>query len=240
MSEILHKDLSYKLNGCIFDVHNEVGPGVREECYQKSMDLRLHHAAIPYIAKPATRRDLVYRGVVVDTFEPDLVANEQIIVELKHQAEGLARENFAQILAYQKFWQIELGCLVNFAMEKAIIQRVVYEPRHPPVEEDYDYIRDRIQPNHKPLLRTIRDSLVHLNDEIGLGYTTKTYRNMMIVELQHRGLACDAKVEVEALYDEVSARAVRTMQTHLRMTGSDVGLVAGFGKSRFMIRGVRS
>ena len=26
MTEIIHKELSYQLVGCIFDVHNEVGP----------------------------------------------------------------------------------------------------------------------------------------------------------------------------------------------------------------------
>jgi hypothetical protein len=33
--KIIHKELSYRVNGCIIDVHNEVGPGLREECYQK-------------------------------------------------------------------------------------------------------------------------------------------------------------------------------------------------------------
>ena len=37
MTEILHKELSFLVNGCIFDVHNRVGPGLREETYQKGL-----------------------------------------------------------------------------------------------------------------------------------------------------------------------------------------------------------
>ncbi|MBP90150.1 MAG: hypothetical protein CMJ64_26155 [Planctomycetaceae bacterium] len=45
-------------------------------------------------------------------------------------------------------------------------------------------------------------------------------------------------VEVEAVHDEINARAVRTMQTHLRMTSATLGLVVNFGKDRFQICGV--
>ena len=40
MTKIIARELSYDVNGCIFDVHNEVGPGVREECYQEAMEIR--------------------------------------------------------------------------------------------------------------------------------------------------------------------------------------------------------
>lgn len=91
------------------DVHNEVGPGVREECYQKAMEIRLIEADLPFLAKPKTRTELVYSGVVVDVFEPDLEVAGRMIPELKHQPEGLARENFTPVLSYLKFWEIRLG-----------------------------------------------------------------------------------------------------------------------------------
>ena len=100
MTEIIHKELSYQLVGCIFDVHNEVGPGVREECYQKAMEHRLRDGRIPFIAKPATRCELIYRGEVVDIFEPDFVVAEKMILELKHQVEGFVPENESQVLNY--------------------------------------------------------------------------------------------------------------------------------------------
>jgi GxxExxY protein len=264
--KIIHKKLSYRVNGCVFDVHNEIGPGVREECYQKAMEQRLVEADIPFIPKPRTRSEFVYRNVVVDVFEPDLLIPERMLVELKHQPEGLARENFTQVLSYLKFWDLRLGLLVNFAMDKAVIERVPYEPRKAEVIEDYDYIRSVLRDEHRPTLRSIRDSLLELNERIGIGYADKTYRNLAIVEFRAQGLQCDAEVDVtpvfrdrklphspitpllvegrvcvqiEAICDEITARAVRTMQTHLRLTDCDVGIIACFGKTRFLIRGVR-
>ena len=46
-------------------------------------------------------------------------------------------------------------------------------------------------------------------------------------------------IEVEAIQDDVTARSIRTMQTHLKITGAAVGLVVNFGKNAFQIRGVR-
>ncbi len=264
--KIIQKELSYLINGCIFDVHNEIGSGVREECYQKALEYRLAQSDIPFQAKPKTRTEFVFRGTVVDVFEPDLLIPDRMIVELKHQAEGLARDNFTQVLTYLKFWDLRLGLLVNFAMDKAIIERVPYEPREAEIEENYDYIRDQIGDEHRPVLRAVRESLLEINQQIGIGYAATTYRNLAIVEFRAHGLKCESDVEVtpvfrdrrlpasrisplivegricvqiEAIYNEITARAIRTMQTHLRMTGCDLGLVVCFGKTKFLIRGVK-
>ena len=265
-TEIIQKELSYLVNGCIFDVHNEVGPGVREECYQKAMEQRLVEAEISFVPKPKTRTEFVYGGMIVDIFEPDLLIQEHMIIELKHQPDGLAKDNFTQVLSYLKFWDLRLGVLVNFGMDKAIIERVPYKPKEGETDEDYDYIRDIIHDHHRDALRRIRESLLEINTAIGIGYAATTYRKLAIAEFRSRGLACEANVEVtpvfrehrlphspippvivdgricvqiEAIYDDISARAIRTMQTHLRLTGSDLGIVACFGKTKFMIRGVR-
>jgi len=264
--KVIEKELSYLVNGCVFDVHNEVGPGVREECYQKAMEIRLIEADIPFVAKPKTRTEFVYRGAVVDVFEPDLVVAGRIIPELKHQPDGLARENFTQVLSYLKFWDLRLGLLINFAMDKAIIERIPYNPHSAEVIENYDFIRDTIGEKHRQTLRAIRQSLLELNEQIGMGYPDKTYRNLCVVEFRSRGLTCDGDIEVtpvfherqlpyslispllvdgvicvqiEAIHDGITARAIRTMQTHLRLTGCDIGIIASFGKSKFEIRGVR-
>lgn len=167
---------------------------------------------------------------------------------------------------YLKFWNLRLGLLVNVAMDRAIIERVPYEPREAEVDEDYDYIRDLIQDRHRPTLQNIRESLLEIIKRVGIGYAATTYRNLAVVEFRSRGLHCESEVavtpmfrerrlppspiaplmversvcvQIEAIYNDISARAVRTMQTHLRLTGCDLGIIACFGKTKFMIRGVR-
>jgi hypothetical protein len=46
--------------------------------------------------KPGSRRELVYKDTLVDVFEPDIVATEQLIIELKHGPLGLDRQHFIQ------------------------------------------------------------------------------------------------------------------------------------------------
>jgi GxxExxY protein len=266
VTELIHKELSFEIIGCIFDVHNAVGPGLREECYQKAMEQRMCEKGLPFIAKPATRRDLVYRGEVVDTFEPDLVVADRVIPELKHQVEGFVPENEAQVLNYLKFWNLELGLLVNLALDKAVFERIPHQPPPTQLDESYDYIADLVQPAHKPTLRAIREGLLEIFQVVGLGYTATTYRRLASVEFRARQLAVldevivepsfhDRRlprspispfvvnqavcVQVDAINDAVSARLVRTMQTHLRLTGMPLGVVASFGRRTLSIRGVR-
>lgn len=233
MTEIVAKQLSYAVNGCIFDVHNEVGPGLREECYQKAMEIRLTEKGIPYVAKPRTRGELVHQGVCVDAFEPDLLVDEQLVLELKAQREGFAQANFTQILTYLKFWNRPLGLLVNFALSKAIIERLPYQPRRAEPEEDCDHIRDRLMPDVRDALRKTRDSLLAVYEQYGLGYPATTCCKLVKLEMQSRGLKCQSElvmspefhdrelphspitpilvedcvlVEVEAIHDDITAR----------------------------------
>ena len=266
MTEIIHKELSYQVVGCLFDVHNEVGPGVREECYQKAIEHRLRDGGIPFIAKPGTRRELIYRGVVVDIFEPDFVVAEQVILELKHQVEGFVPENESQVLNYLKFWNLELGLLANFALDKAHYHRIPRQPPPPLFSENYESIASLIQAEHKPTLRAIRDGLFEIFQMIGLGYTATTYQKIALVELRWRQLSVATElivepifmerrlphspispfivdgmvcVQIDAINDDVSARLIRTMQTHLRLTGMPLGIVASFGRHQLTIKGVR-
>ena len=264
--KIIQKELSYQVVGCIFDVHNDVGPGLREECYQKAMEHRLAEKGIPYLAKPRTRRELIYRGQVADIFEPDLVVAERIIPELKHHPEGFAPENISQVINYLKFWKLDLGLLVNFALDTAIIERIPHQPGVPALDENYEHISAVVQAHHQPVLRGLRHGLLSVLHEVGLGYAAKTYRALTQIEWSAADLNCAGEVvvepifherrlptspitpfvvnglvcmQVDAISDSVSARAVRTMQTHLRLTGCEVGLVACFGKTQLTIRGVR-
>ncbi len=266
MTVIIQKDLSYFVNGRIFDVHNEVGPGVREECYQKAMELALAMRDLRFEAKPRTRRELIYLGEIADVFEPDLVIEGQLIAELKVQKAGLTSANFRQTVNYLKYWGQPLGLLVNFASAQATIQRVVYHETRVGPEEDYSHIETLVTPELKPVLRSIREALLDVHSQFGIGYSDTTCRRLVEIALRHRGLRClgeqvvipafrgrslpsspitplnvedNVLIEVEAIQDDVTARSIRTMQTHLKITAANVGLVVNFGKNAFQIRGVR-
>jgi GxxExxY protein len=112
MTEIIYKKESYAIIGACFEVYNEKGCGFLEPVYQECLAIEFGYKRIPAIAKPSLV--LSYRGrILKQTYEPDYVCFEKIIVELK-AVSALADEHRAQLLNYLHARGFELGILVNF------------------------------------------------------------------------------------------------------------------------------
>jgi len=112
MTEIIYKKQSYAIIGACFEVYNEKGFGFLEPVYQECLGIEFEFQRIPSIAKPSLT--LSYRGrLLIQTYEPDFVCFEKIIVELK-AVSALADEHRAQLLNYLNATGFELGLLVNF------------------------------------------------------------------------------------------------------------------------------
>jgi GxxExxY protein len=112
MTEIIYKGESYVIIGACFEVYNEKGCGFLEPVYQECLGIEFEHQRIPAIAKPSLV--LSHRGrILKQTYEPDYVCFEKIIVELK-AISRLTDEHRAQLLNYLHASGFELGLLVNF------------------------------------------------------------------------------------------------------------------------------
>lgn len=201
MSKILHKELSSVINRCMFDAHNRVGPGLREECYQDAMEAALRRENLSFAGKPRNRRELTYFGAVADLFEPDLLVQGSVIVELKAQREGFRAANFRQTLSYLKCCGCSLGLLVNFAGARADIQHVVLSERSVDPEEDYGAVLYVITPRVQPVLERVRDLLLDVHRTFGLGYSDRTYRSLIQVVCDYHGLSCEGELVVSCEYE---------------------------------------
>jgi GxxExxY protein len=112
MTEIIYKKESYCIIGACFEVYNEKGCGFLEPVYQECVAIEFEYRQIPAVTKPSLV--LSYRGrILKQTYEPDYVCFEKIIVELK-AVSALANEHRAQLLNYLQATGFELGLLVNF------------------------------------------------------------------------------------------------------------------------------
>jgi GxxExxY protein len=125
MSEnIRFKEESYAIQGAIFDVYKELGPGFLEAVYQESLEHELHRRNIPFVAQP----ELIinYKDIQLSqTYRPDLICYGKIIIEIKAISD-LRPEHQAQTLNYLKATGTRLGLLVNFGSHpKATIKRLV-------------------------------------------------------------------------------------------------------------------
>lgn len=110
--KILYKDECYYIQGAIFEVYREMGCGFLEAVYQECLEKELLDRGIPFVSQNELR--LSYKGVELQqTYKPDLICYDCIIVELKSVKE-IAPEHKAQVLHYLKATGMKLGLLANF------------------------------------------------------------------------------------------------------------------------------
>jgi GxxExxY protein len=111
-TQIVFKEESYKIIGACFEVYKEKGNGFLEAVYQECLSIEFTEQDVPFVEKPRLRLDYKTRELN-QTYEPDFLCFEEIIVEIK-AVKQLADEHRAQVINYLKATGKQLGLLVNF------------------------------------------------------------------------------------------------------------------------------
>ncbi|MEX1115595.1 MAG: GxxExxY protein [Akkermansiaceae bacterium] len=120
-------DFSYKketdtIIGSAFDVLNEIGHGFHEKPYENSLVVEFRYRNIPFLQQP--RYPLVYRGVQVSEYIPDLIAFGLVIVDTK-VIERITDHEIGQMLNYLRITGLPVGLILNFKNSKLEFRRVV-------------------------------------------------------------------------------------------------------------------
>ena len=102
--KVIYPELSYLVNGILFEVKKELGQYAREKQYGDLLEQKLKEGCIPY------EREIVIgdTGNIID-----FLIDNKIILELK-AARFIISDNYRQIQNYLQHAQIKLGILVNF------------------------------------------------------------------------------------------------------------------------------
>ena len=109
--ELIYKDESYAIIGACMAVYKEKGCGFLETAYHECLEIELELQGIRFQSKAP--KTLQYRGrSLVQTFTPDFVCYDKIIVEIK-AVSALADEHRAQLLNYLSATGCKLGLLAN-------------------------------------------------------------------------------------------------------------------------------
>jgi GxxExxY protein len=111
METIIHKELSYKVLGKAYTVHNTLGPGLLEHAYREAMCVEMELAGIPHEREQVF--PLEYKGRNVGTYFADIVVDNKIILELK-SVEVFHPTMESQLINYLKISGIPVGYLINF------------------------------------------------------------------------------------------------------------------------------
>lgn len=108
----LCEEESYKILGACFYVYKEKGPGFLEPVYQECLAIELELRNIPFIQKAELKLD--YKGrILKQSYEPDFIVFERIILELKALSE-LHDKHRAQVHNYLTATGFRVGMLANF------------------------------------------------------------------------------------------------------------------------------
>ena len=115
-------DITYAINGAVFEVNRVLGPGFLEKVYENALMVELEKRGLK--AENQVPIDISYKGKAVGEYVSDVLVEDKVLIELK-TVEQIDRIHEAQLLNYLKATGLQVGLLVNFKHEKADIKRLV-------------------------------------------------------------------------------------------------------------------
>lgn len=112
-------EITYKIRHAIFDVYNELGPGLLESVYQEAMTYQMRIDGLKVDEQVSV--PVIYKGQLLQKadLKLDLLVEGCVIIELKSVAE-MKNVFFKQLQTYLKLSKLHCGILVNFNTDNII------------------------------------------------------------------------------------------------------------------------
>lgn len=118
-------ELSYAIRGCIFNVYNNLGPGLLESSYETALSYELAKSGLEHARQVGL--PMWYESVKMDIgYRLDILVENKIIIEVK-SVEYVLPVHHKQLITYLKLSNLRLGLLVNFnsdSITKSIFRKV--------------------------------------------------------------------------------------------------------------------
>lgn len=122
------KAFMYDIIGAIYEVRNEMGAGLNENCYKEAMEIQLQEMQIEYMREVAFR-PMFHGKTLNSSFRLDFLCKNDIIVECK-SVTTLNENHRAQLFNYMHLLKFSYGILVNFAPKNLEMERYLYDKEH--------------------------------------------------------------------------------------------------------------
>lgn len=126
-SRILYKELSYKIVGLLFQVHNELGDGHKEKYYENALAVALDQDGIKY--KRQVGQALTFRDKVIGKYYLDFLIDDKIVLELK-RGERFSQKHINQVKEYLRVTGLQLAILATFRQAGVKTLRIVNLPNY--------------------------------------------------------------------------------------------------------------
>ena len=120
---LLHREVTEKIIGAAFEVHQQLGYGFLERVYQRALQVELIRRGAT--AETEKRIQVLYKDTVVGDYNADLIVDGCVIVEIKVAPEYDKRDE-AQLLNEIKATGDRVGLLLNFGRTKVAHKRLIF------------------------------------------------------------------------------------------------------------------
>ncbi|HQV05722.1 MAG: GxxExxY protein [Chitinophagaceae bacterium] len=125
MKKFIQKNDTYQIIGICMEVHKELGFGFSEIVYKDALETEAALNKIPLLREEEF--DVYYKGKKLrHKYFADFVMFDNIIVEVKASAAGIANEHISQTLNYLKVSGCKVGLVINFGKNSLEYKRLVF------------------------------------------------------------------------------------------------------------------
>ena len=119
-----YNDITEKIIGASFEVHQFLGNGFQEVIYQRALAYELHKTGLAFVRE--IEQDIFYKDLdkPIGTRRADFIVEGKVLVELKAII-AIENVHWAQVLNYLRAYRLEVGLLINFGSKSLIFKRLV-------------------------------------------------------------------------------------------------------------------
>ena len=128
MGDLKYHDITEKIIGASFEVHNFLGNGFQEVIYQRALAWEFRQAGLEFARE--IEQDIYYKNLPepIGRRRADFVVEGKVLAELKAVAQ-LEAVHLAQALNYLKAYRLEVGLLINFGAKSLEFRRLILTDR---------------------------------------------------------------------------------------------------------------
>ena len=124
--EYLHREITEKIIGCFYEVHNRLGYGFMEKVYERALMIELRASGLDARSQEPVK--VFYKRETVGDYYADIVVNDSVILELKG-ADFIIEEHEFQLINYLRATEIEVGLLLNFGKKPEMRRKIFTNDR---------------------------------------------------------------------------------------------------------------
>lgn len=122
MTEIIYKDLSYNLNGILYNVHNKLGKFCNHNQYCDAIEILLKEKDIDY--KREVKIPIKFKDSDIEGNQLDFIIEDSIILDIKAK-KYITKQDYIQMQRYLKAAGYKLGIIVNFRGQSLKPKRII-------------------------------------------------------------------------------------------------------------------